>query len=106
MVGNPDFEHIGTTTVERHNLTMRMSMRRFARRTNAFSKLVERHALQVALYAFNYNFCRGHMSLSDATPAMLTGLRDSRMSLTDLVNLIDERTPPPRRPKRYRRRER
>ena len=63
MVGDPDPEHISTSHVEWHNLTMRMSMHRFTRLTNAFSKKVANHVHAQALYFVWYNFCRVHMSL-------------------------------------------
>jgi IS1 family transposase len=61
--GNPDPEHISTSFIERQNLTMRMSMRRFTRLTNAFSKKFENHVYSVCLYTMHYNYCRVHKTL-------------------------------------------
>ena len=86
--GNPDPRHISTSYVERQNLTMRMSMRRFTRLTNGFSKKVENHAHAVALHFVHYNFCRVHKTLR-VTPAMQAGLADRVWSLEELVGLLD-----------------
>ncbi len=86
--GNPDQKHISTSFVERQNLTMRMSMRRFTRLTNAFSKKLENHAAAVALHFMFYNFCRVHKTLR-VTPAMEAGLADHVWSLEEIVWLLD-----------------
>jgi IS1 transposase len=78
--GRPDPERVSTSFVERQNLTMRMSMRRFTRLTNAFSKKVENHAAAVALHFIHYNFARVHKTLR-VTPAMEAGLADHVWSL-------------------------
>ncbi len=88
VLGHPRPEHISTSHVERHNLSMRMGMRRFTRKTNAFSKKLENLKHAVALYFTHYNFCRLHQA-TDQTPAQCAGLTDSRWSLADLVGLLD-----------------
>src|SRR5271163_3991673 len=49
VIGDPDSDHISTSYIERQNLTMRMSMRRFTRLMNGFSKKLGNHMHQVAL---------------------------------------------------------
>ena len=85
--GNPDPKHVSTSFVERQNLSMRMSIRRFTRLTNAFSKKVQNHAAAVALWFMYYNFCRIHQTLR-VTPAMEAGLSDHVWSLMELVGLL------------------
>lgn len=88
IVGDPDPKHISTSYVERQNLTMRMSMRRFTRLTNAFSKKAENHAHAVALHFMFYNFGRIHKSLR-ITPAMAAGVSDHVWSLEEIAKLTD-----------------
>lgn len=90
--GNPDPKAVSTSHVERQNLTMRMSMRRFTRLTNAFSKKVENHCHALALYFVWYNFCRMHKSLK-MTPAMAAGVSDTLHDMEWVVELIDARAP-------------
>ena len=66
---------------------MRMSIRRFTRLTNAFSKKLENHALSVALHYMHYNFCRIHKTLR-VTPAMAAGVTDRVWDMTDIAALI------------------
>ncbi len=91
--GNPDPEHISTSYVERHNLTMRMSLRRFTRLSNAFSKKLENHMYAIALYFMHYNFARPHKTLSKpypTTPAMAAGLTDHVWEISELIALLDQ----------------
>jgi IS1 family transposase len=85
--GNPDYSHVSTSYVERQNLTMRMSMRRFTRLTNAFSKKLENLEHAVALHYMHYNFCRIHQTLR-VTPAMEAGISDHVWSLDEVISLI------------------
>ncbi len=85
--GNPDPKHVSTSFVERQNLSMRMSIRRFTRLTNAFSKKVENHAAAVALWFMYYNFARVHRTLR-VTPAMAAGISNHVWEIEELVGLI------------------
>ncbi len=88
--GTPESRHISTSFVERNNLTMRMSMRRFTRLTNAFSKKVDNLSFAVALHFMYYNFCRVHQSLK-VTPAMASGVTSRVWQISDIVKLLVER---------------
>lgn len=88
IAGDPDPAHIGTSHVERQNLTMRMNIRRFTRLTNAFSKKIENHMHSVALFYMHYNFVRVHQTLR-VTPAMEAGLTSRVWSIQDIVQLAD-----------------
>jgi IS1 family transposase len=88
VTGSPDAKHISTSYVEVQNLAMRMSMRRFTRLTNAFSKKVENHAAAVALYFMYYNFGRVHQTLR-VTPAMEAGVTDHVWEVEEIVGLLE-----------------
>lgn len=93
--GSPDKAHISTSYVERQNLTMRMSMKRFARLSNAFSKKLDNHIHALALYFAFYNFCRIHKSLR-VSPAMAAGITDRLWSMDDIIAKIDAMAPAPK----------
>jgi IS1 family transposase len=88
-IGDPDIKHVSTSFVERSNLTMRMSMRRFTRLTNGFSKKVENHEAAVAIHMMQYNFCRVHQTLR-VTPAMAAGIADHVWELSELAALVEK----------------
>lgn len=89
ITGNPLKKDVSTSYAERQNLTMRMSMRRFTRLTNGFSKKIENHAHAVALHFMYYNFGRIHKSLR-VTPAMEAGIADHVWSLEEISALVPE----------------
>ncbi|MCB9840202.1 MAG: DDE-type integrase/transposase/recombinase [Phycisphaeraceae bacterium] len=86
--GNPDVAAIGTSRIERANLTLRMSQRRWTRLTNAHSKSFRHMEAAFALHACYYNWCRKHMTLG-TTPAVAAGLTDREWSVADLVDLLE-----------------
>ncbi|MFY9825604.1 MAG: IS1 family transposase [Thermoanaerobaculia bacterium] len=87
ITGCPDAKHVSTSYVERANLTIRMSVRRFTRLTNAFSKKVENHTAAFGLFSAHYNLCRIHRSLR-ITPAMAAGVESRVWEIADLVALL------------------
>lgn len=88
--GNPDPKHVSTSFVERQNLSMRMSIRRFTRLTNAFSKKLENHAAAVAIWFMYYNFCRVHQTLR-VTPAMEAGISNHVWTIEEMCALLPEK---------------
>ena len=91
-MGDPDMKHVSTSHVERNNLTMRMSMRRFTRLTNGFSRKVENLEHMVALHFMHYNFVRIHKSLHTA-PAMAAGVSKKLWEISDIAALIPDPVP-------------
>ena len=87
--GKPEYQHISTSHIERQNLTIRMSMRRFTRLTNAFSKKLENHEAAIALHFMYYNFARVHQTLR-VTPAMEAGVSNHVWTLGEIVALLGE----------------
>ena len=85
--GAPDPQHVSTSYIERQNLTMRMGMRRFTRRTNGFSKKLENLKRAVALHYMHYNFVRIHKTLR-VTPAVEAGLEQRLWDLDDILSLL------------------
>ena len=95
VMGRPDMSKASTSYVERQNLTMRMSMRRFTRLTNGHSKKAENHAHAVSLHFMFYNYCRSHMTLTKkakgirTTPAMAAGLTNHVWTVEHILDLMD-----------------
>jgi IS1 family transposase len=101
--GNPDMDKVSTSLIERQNLTLRMSCRCYARRTNAHSKKIENHCNAVALHFFFYNFCRKHLSLK-TSPAVAAGVASSIWTVDDLLEMFDTYQAvnhAPKRPAKY-----
>lgn len=96
VTGKPVKSDVSTSYVERQNLTMRMSMRRFTRLTNGFSKKLESHCDALALYFYHYNWCRIHKTLR-ITPAMAAGISQAVLDWNTILNAIDEAYQPKKR---------
>lgn len=92
--GNPDPQYINTSHIERFNLTMRMTNRRFTRLTNAFSKKLRNHELMIAVHTVHYNFVRMHKSLR-CSPAMAADVTKTLWSLADMIEMTDSYMPKP-----------
>ena len=94
--GHPDPKHVSTSYVERQNLTMRMSMKRFARLSNGFSKKIENHAHAVALHYMHYNFVGNGKTNSQYAPhdstAQAAGVTDRLWEIADIVSLLDAKS--------------
>ena len=92
--GGPDLAHVSTSFIERQNFTMRMSMRRFTRLTNAFSKKLTNHAHAVALHYMVYNFRRIYQSLK-ITSVMAAGVTDRPWEIADVAEMVEDAAPKP-----------
>ena len=101
--GDPHIKHVSTSYVERQNLTMRMSMRRFTRLTNGFSKKIDNHIHMLSLYFVHYNFCRIHKTLK-VTPAMEAGISKTLHDAEWIIGLMDARAPKPKKRGPYKKR--
>lgn len=99
ILGDPDTEKISTSIIERFNVTVRMSLRRSARATNAFSKKFENFKAAMALFHMHYNFARVHSTIR-CTPAMEAGMSDHIWTLEEIAELVP--APAANRPKTYR----
>jgi IS1 family transposase len=101
ITGDPDSD-ISTSHVERLNLTTRMSVRRFTRLTNAFSKKLGNHTAAIALHFAHYNYCRVHQTLAPkTTPAMAAGVTDHVWTLDELIGLLEAAEAVPTKRGRY-----
>jgi hypothetical protein len=67
---------------------MRMSMRRFTRLTNGFSKRIENHMHMISLHFMHYNFARMHKTLR-VTPAMEAKVSTHIWSSEEILALLD-----------------
>jgi IS1 family transposase len=89
VIGSPDLDRLTTCHIERAFLTVRQELKRFARKTLAYSKDVGMHKAAIALHFGVYNFVRLHKTL-ETTPAVAAGIDSEVWSLEDVVRVTDE----------------
>jgi IS1 family transposase/transposase-like protein len=85
IFGEPEEDRISTSHIERFNLTVRMTLRRFTRLTNAHSKSLKHHTAMQALFVAWYNFCRKNEAIKNQTPAMASKLTDHVWTIRELI---------------------
>ncbi len=90
VIGDPDQAYMTTSHIERANLSIRMTNRRFTRLTNAFSRRIEMHRFSIAMTFFSYNFIKKHRSLGGQTPAMAAGITDHAFTVRDMIFAADQ----------------
>ncbi|MDP2956565.1 MAG: hypothetical protein Q8N53_09090 [Longimicrobiales bacterium] len=99
IIGRPNPDMISTSMVERSNLQLRTTTRRFTRLTTAYSRKAENHAHAVSLAFMSYNFCTPHGTLTKArggiktTPAMAAGVTDRVWKIEDMLAKMDPDRP-------------
>ena len=93
IVGNPDMDRVCTSHVERHNLNMRMGMRRFTRLTNGFSRKLANHEAALGLYFAAYNYVTKHGTIR-TTPAVAAGIATERWTVAELIDRTSSYSPP------------
>lgn len=84
VCGDPAQDMICTSHMERGNLSLRMTCRRWTRLTNAHSKSWKHHEAALALFIAFYNWVRPHMTLG-TTPAVKHGLAEKPWTLEELL---------------------
>jgi len=84
VCGNVDEFQMGTSRMERFNLTTRMQVRRYTRLTNAHSKKTRNHDAMLGLYFAWYNWVRVHSTVK-TTPAVKAGLTDEAWTMERLL---------------------
>ncbi len=88
IAGHPNPKFISTSLIERQNLTVRMSSRRFTRLTNGHSKKLENHIHALSIHYMHYNFVRIHQTIR-CTPAMAANVSKTLWEISDMRNLLD-----------------
>jgi hypothetical protein len=85
--GDPDFDRISTSHVERLNLQVRMCLQRFTTLADGHSNSLDHHTAMQAFFVDN--FCRKHESLKGQAPAMAARLTIEPLSVQRLLRESD-----------------